>query len=59
MSLVWNSFSSTVDCSLPATRLFKSIATVTTINNAVGIATSRYSIEAQIIDDGFIPLAKN
>jgi hypothetical protein len=38
--------------------LFKSIATVTTINNAIGIATSRVGIESTIINDKFIPLVK-
>jgi hypothetical protein len=58
MSLARNSFSSTVAISFPSTRLFKSIATVTTINNAIGIATSRVGIESTIINDKFIPLVK-
>ena len=58
-SLVLNSFSSTVDISFPSVRLFKSKATITTANNASGIAMSRVGIESRIISDSFIRLAKN
>ena len=58
-SLILNSFSSTVDINFPSSRLFKSKATITTANNASGIAMSRVGIESRIISDSFMPLAKN
>jgi hypothetical protein len=57
-SLVFNSFSSIVDCSFPETRLVRSMATVTTTSRAMGMATSRDGIERAIISAAFICLAK-
>lgn len=44
MSRVLNSFSSTVAINLPSTFLLRNMATATTTNNAIGIATSREGI---------------
>ena len=48
MSRILNSFSSTVAISFPSTRLLRNIATITTTNNARGMARSREGIDCTI-----------
>lgn len=59
MSRVLNSFCSTVAANFPSARLFKNMATITTIKSAVGMARSIEGIDSTINKRGFYAFSQN